>query len=54
MYIETTLGLGVAEYGIYAMFNWLMPIVNAACAWFGVTLKDMDNKPYKRQKAVKA
>ena len=54
VYIETTLGLGVAEYGIYAMFNWLMPIVNAACAWFGVTLKDMDNKPYKRQKAVKA
>ena len=54
VYIETTLGLGVAEYGIYAMFNWLMPIVNAACAWFGWTLRDMDNKPYKRQKAVKA
>ena len=52
VYIETTLGLGVAEYGIYAMFNWLMPIINAACAWFGWTLKDLDNKPYKKRKAA--
>ena len=52
VYISDTLGLGVAEYGIYAMFNWLMPIVNAACAWIGWTLKDLDNKPYKKRKAA--
>lgn len=54
VYISDTLGIGVAQYGIFAIFNWLMPIINWLCAALGLTLKDLDNKPYKRQKAVKA
>ena len=54
VYIFDTLGIGVAQYGIFAIFNWLMPIINWLCAALGLTLKDLDNKPYKRQKAVKA
>ena len=52
MYIENTLNITVPEYAPFAMFNWLMPVINAACAWVGVTLKDMDNKPYKKRKAA--
>ena len=52
VYIENTLSITVPEYGMFAMFNWLMPVINAACAWFGWTLKDMDNKPYKKRKAA--
>ena len=53
VYISDTLDIGVAQYGIYAIFNWLMPVVNALCAYVGITLKDMDNKPYKKQAAAK-
>ena len=28
VYIEETLGIGVAQYGPWAVFNWLMPIMN--------------------------
>lgn len=52
VYIENTLNITVPEYAMFAMFNWLMPVINAACAWFGWTLKDMDNKPYKKRKAA--
>src|SRR5699024_4700038 len=52
VYIENTLSITVPEYAMFAMFNWLMPVINAACAWFGWTLKDMDNKPYKKRKAA--
>ena len=52
VYIENTLNITVPEYAPFAMFNWLMPVINAACAWVGVTLKDMDNKPYKKRKAA--
>lgn len=52
VYIRDTLSITVPEYGMFAMFNWLMPVINAACAWFGWTLKDMDNKPYKKRKAA--
>ena len=52
VYIENTLNITVPEYAMFAMFNWLMPVINAACAWVGVTLKDMDNKPYKKRKAA--
>ena len=30
-----------------------MPVVNALCAYVGITLKDLDNKPYKKQAAAK-
>ena len=52
VYIKDTLSITVPEYAPFAMFNWLMPVINAACAWVGVTLKDMDNKPYKKRKAA--
>ena len=52
VYIRDTLNITVPEYSMFAMFNWLMPVINAACAWVGVTLKDMDNKPYKKRKAA--
>ena len=52
VYIRDTLSITVPEYAPFAMFNWLMPVINAACAWVGVTLKDMDNKPYKKRKAA--
>ena len=51
MYIKSALGLSAGEYGIWAIFNWLMPLVTIACAFTGVTLKDLDNKPYKKSKA---
>ena len=50
VYIRDTLSITVPAP--FAMFNWLMPVINAACAWFGWTLKDMDNKPYKKRKAA--
>ena len=53
VYISDTLDIGVAQYGIYAIFNWLMPVVNALCAYVGITLKDLDNKPYKKKAAAK-
>ena len=52
VYISDTLNIEVVQYGPFAIFNWLMPIINAACAWVGVTLKDVDNKPYKKRKAA--
>lgn len=52
VYIKDTLSITVPEYAPFAMFNWLMPVINAACAWVGVTLKDLDNKPYKKRKAA--
>lgn len=51
VFISDTLKMGVAEYGPFAFFNWMMPIVNLACAYVGVTLKDLDGKPFKKQKA---
>lgn len=52
MFLLSTLGIGVSQYGIWAVFNWLMPIVTVICAFTGIILKDLDNKPYrKRNKA---
>ncbi|MBQ9157292.1 MAG: Na+/H+ antiporter NhaC [Eubacterium sp.] len=41
VYIRTTLGIGVAQYGMWAMFNWLMPIMVVVLAMFGVTIAKM-------------
>ena len=51
VFISDTLHMGVAEYGPFAFFNWLMPIINLACAYVGVTLKDLDGKPFKKKAA---
>ena len=45
-YITSTLGLtawGAGGYGPYAIFNWLMPIINIVMAYLGLTVADMNN-----------
>lgn len=52
VFISDTLDIEVVKYGPWALFNWMMPIINFAFAALGLTLKDMDNKPF-RKKAAK-
>lgn len=42
VYIEKTLGIGVAQYGPWAMFNWLMPIMVILLAFLGITVANAD------------
>ncbi len=45
-YIRSTLGLtawGAGGYGPYAIFNWLMPVMNIVLAYLGLTVADMNN-----------
>ncbi|MBQ7713863.1 MAG: Na+/H+ antiporter NhaC [Oscillospiraceae bacterium] len=45
-YITSTLGLtawGAGGYGPYALFNWLMPVINIVMAYMGLTVADMNN-----------
>lgn len=42
VFIATTLGMGVADYGPWAIFNWLMPIMVIVLAYMGYTVADMD------------
>ena len=45
-YIRSTLGLtawGAGGYGVFAVFNWLMPLMNIALAFLGLTVADMNN-----------
>ena len=55
VFISSTLDIsawGAGGYGPWALFNWLMPIINWLCALIGWTVKDLDNKPYKKSKAA--
>ena len=52
VFISDTLNIDVAHYGPWALFNWMMPIINFAFAALGLTLKDLEGKPFKK-KAVK-
>ena len=55
-YITSTLGLtawGAGGYGPYAIFNWLMPIVNIVMAYLGLTVADMNNVRLAKKKAAK-
>ena len=55
VFISSTLDLnawGAGGYGPGALFNWLMPLINWLCALIGWTVKDLDNKPYKKSKAA--
>lgn len=40
VYIEKTLGIGVTQYGPWAIFNWLMPIMVIILAFWGITIAD--------------
>ncbi|MBR3562113.1 MAG: Na+/H+ antiporter NhaC [Oscillospiraceae bacterium] len=45
-YIHSTLGLtawGAGGYGVFAIFNWLMPLVNILMAFVGLTVADLEN-----------
>lgn len=54
VYIKDTLGMGVAAYGPWAIFNWLMPIMNIVMAFMGLTVADADNvRLAKKRKAAK-
>lgn len=44
VYIQTTLGVGGAQYGMWAIFNWLMPIMVIILAFFGVTIAKMEKE----------
>lgn len=40
VFIYSTLGISVAEYGIWAVFNWMMPIGCVLMAFMGITIAD--------------
>ncbi|MBQ1524762.1 MAG: Na+/H+ antiporter NhaC [Firmicutes bacterium] len=42
VYISSVLGLGVASYGVYSVFNWSMPIVSLVMAYMGLTVCGSD------------
>ena len=53
-YITSTLGLtawGAGGYGPYAIFNWLMPVMNIVMAYMGLTVADMNNVRLAKKKA---
>jgi len=53
VYIKNTLGVGVADYGPWAIFNWLMPIMNIVLAVPGLTIAQADGTRG-RKKTAKA
>lgn len=53
VFISDTLDIEVVQYGPWALFNWMMPIINVLFAALGLTLKDLEGKPF-RKKAEKA
>jgi NhaC family Na+:H+ antiporter len=40
-YHSGVLGVGVAEYGIYAIFNWLSPMMTLLFAAFSIKIKQL-------------
>lgn len=54
VFISTTLGLSVAQYGPWAIFNWLMPIVVIIMAHMGLTVADMDGVKLAKKKKTAA
>lgn len=48
VYILGVLGVGVADYLPYAIFNWLMPVVVFAMAFMGITIRYKDGRKGKK------
>lgn len=48
MFMSKTLGVSVAQYSVWTVFNWLMPLATILFAVTGMTLKDLENRPYRR------
>ncbi len=49
VYIKDTLGVGVEVYGPWAVFNWLMPIMNIVLAVPGLTIAQADGTRGKKK-----
>jgi len=45
-FILSTLGVGVAQYGPWDFFNWLMPIAGILMAYLGLTIADQNGKRF--------
>ena len=55
VFILATLGVHTSEYFMYAVFNWLMPIVTVVLAFVGITLYHKDGyRLTKKQKKLHA
>ncbi len=52
VFIVGTLGIGVAEYGPWAIFNWLMPIMTIVLAYLGVTVADSNGVRLAKKKKL--
>lgn len=48
VFIKDTLDISTAAYAPFAFFNWMMPLATIIFAFLGITLKDLDNKPYRK------
>lgn len=46
VFIISTLGISVTEYGPWTLFNWLMPIACIIMALFGITVADSNGKRF--------
>lgn len=50
VFIFSTLGIGVSQYGIWAVFNWLMPIACLIMAFMGITIADKNGVRFIKQR----
>jgi len=50
-FISKTLDINVASYAPFALFNWMMPLMNILFAITGLTLKNLEGQPYRKQKS---
>jgi NhaC family Na+:H+ antiporter len=54
-YMTKTLGLpiwGAGGYGPWAIFNWLMPIMNVILAYMGISVADKDGVRLRKKKRL--
>ena len=52
VFIRDTLGVSVADYGVWAIFNWLMPITVILMAYLGYTLADADGVTFAKKRRL--
>ena len=52
VFILGTLGIGVAQYAPWAIFNWLMPIMAIVLAYLGVTVADSNGVRFIKKKKL--
>jgi len=52
VFIASTLGIGVVEYGPWAVFNWLMPIGCLIMGFIGITIADKDGVRFSKKRKL--